>query len=291
MRNFYKKIFITGGSGYIGRCLVNKFKDKYNTFAIGRKNINLVNYDVCDLTDSIKLKNVLNKILPNVIIHCAGISSVEFCEKYPHIALEINFHGTKNLISIINQLELEVKFIFISSDYVFRGTSGNYKENDSPDPVTIYGKTKYEVEKLIQSKFSNYMICRTAAVYGYGGNSFFNFVLDNLNNKRRIEIFQDNFFTPTQITNLLEVIDIIISEDICGVLHTVGSERISRFNFVRKIARRFGFDTDLIVPINKPLDSLIPYDSSLNSDKTQKLLGIKLFSVDEGLSNLKSFYY
>jgi len=286
MDNLNKKILITGGSGYIGRNLIDNLQNKYYVYSIGRRFLNLKNYFVCDITNNDNLKKIIVQIQPDVVIHCAGISNLVFCEKHPDITWEVNFEGTKNLIKTLKSFGLEVKFIFLSSDYVFNGKTGNYKEDDIPSPITVYGKVKYEIEKLIQQEFSNYTICRTANVYGNGGGSFFNFVIDNLKCNKKIEIFEDTFFTPTQINNLIEMIDLIVTKDIRGILHTVGAERINRYNFAKKIARRFNLNDNLIIPTSRPSNSLIAYDSSLNSEKTQRLLGIKFLTIDEGLKNL-----
>jgi len=286
MVNSNKKILITGGSGYVGRNLISNLQNKYNIASIGRRFLHFRNYFVCDITNIANLKKIMDQVRPNVIIHCAGISNLTFCEEHPDIAWEINFEGTKNIINLLQRFDFEIKFIFLSSDYVFSGRTGNYKEDDVPNPITVYGKVKYEIEKLVQFKFSNYAICRTASLYGNGGSNFFTFVINSLKCNKKIEIFDDTFFTPTQINSLIKIIDLIMIKDIKCTLHTVGQERLNRYNFAKKIAKRFNLNNNLIIPINKTPNSLIAYDSSLNSEKTQILLGMKFLTVNEGLANL-----
>lgn len=283
------KILITGSCGFIGSNLLEYLNNKnFNVFGIDVKDKKEKKYFNIDLTNANQTKKIIDKIKPDVIIHTVGLSSLKACDENPALAQKINVVTTKNIADTLKNKSC--KLIFISSDYVFAGTKGNYKENDLKKPQTVYGKNKLEAENYIQKNLTDYTICRTANVYGNGGGNFFNFILENLEKKQKLFIYQDTFFTPTHINDLLKSFEIIIHNDLKGIYHLIGSSKESRYTFSQKIAKYFNQDKKLIIPINKPKDDPASLDCSLNNKFAAKILKYRFLSTDTALKKTKIFF-
>ncbi len=232
-----------------------------------------------DITNPLELSQVIEEIKPDIIIHAAGFSNLRLSEQSPDTAYKINAIGTKNIVDAITS---KTKLIYLSSDYVFDGAKGNYRETDYPYPKTVYGKTKLEAETYIKAHLDNYIIIRTANVYGRGGN-FFNFLLSELDQNKPIEAFSDTYYTPTYIDYLIDCIKKLLEKDYKGTIHIVGKEAVSRYEFALKMARVLNKDTELIRSVSQPKDGFIATNSSLNSDLSDKILGNYCPTIEKSL--------
>lgn len=278
------KILITGSQGYLGKNLVAYSKDlKYNVFGLDITEIKKKNYQKIDITRKKELEKTIKKIKPEVIIHLAALHNLKACQTEPKKSYAINCQSVKDIVYIIKKNKLNTKLIFLSSDYVFRGDQGHYTEADQPDPQTVYGQNKFEAEQAIIKNLKNYLIIRTAAIFGRGGNNFFNFIVDSLKYNHEIEVYNDTFFTPTYIDDLLKTIDIIIKYNHIGILHVAGNSIESRYTFAKKIAKYLGEDIQLIQPVKSPKDQIILTNSTLANSATQIKLGIKFLDTDSAL--------
>jgi len=287
MENMKRTILIIGNAGYIGGFLYKYYLSHphFQVFGIDIRNIKNGNQVMGDITDVDLMQREIENIKPQVLINCAAISNLDFCEKQKDIAMSINYGGNKNIIDAIKNNK-EVKYIFLSSDYVFDGIKGNFSEDDLPTPKTYYGFTKLKSEDYIKQNLNNYAICRSANVYGFGGK-FFTFVSNNLHKNKAIEVFKDTYYNPTYIGSLINMIDYIITNDLRGIFHTVGSSVESRYSFALKVAEIFKADRNLIIPIKKPDNFLIAHNSSLNINKTRsKLKDVDFLGTDVGLNEV-----
>lgn len=287
------KILITGIGGYVGSNLKKYFKTKgFDVYGLTSKETQEEKIYQVDITDPKKVFTIFNYIKPDIVIHTVALKSLNECEKNHELAMKINLETTKNIVQFVNNMDYSVKMVYFSSDYVFYGDKGNYKENDKVNPQTIYGKTKVLSENYITEYLENYIICRTANIYGRGGN-FFDFILKSLNQHKMTDVFDDVFYSPTYIDYLLDSLMRLIEIDFKGIIHIAGNERISRYNFALKMANSLGEDKNLIRPI-KGAGNLIANDSSLNCEYIRKLLQNYLPSVDNSLNycfgNLRSPY-
>jgi len=217
-------VLITGGDGYVGSNLKKIFEDNgFDVFVGGLKKYKKDKYKQLDITDKKNVQSVLKEIKPDVLIHAAALSSLKKCNEDPELANEINFEGTKNIVDSIIENKLKTKLIFFSSDYVFEGDKGNYREEDKLKPTTVYGKTKVLAEKYIRNNTKNHIILRTANIFGKGGN-FFNFILTSLNNNEKIDVYSNVYFTPTYIDFLAYGILKLIEADYVGIIHIAGKD-------------------------------------------------------------------
>ena len=300
-----KTILITGASGFIGGYLVSKLKYKYRIIGT---DIDKSSYNKCeyfynnDITDKYKINEIFNNHKIDYVIHTAAEKSLINCENNKKRAYEVNYLASEVLYNICK--ERNVKFIFISSDQVFDGSTGNYNENAETNPINYYGKLKKLFEDRIKND-ENISICRTALTFGEipkNQQSYFEQIKKNdhlvvqsyivqhviykLLNKEEIILPQNEYINPTSIELLYNQISKVIETNATGILHCCGGEKISRYEFGKKIAMIFKLDDSFIKP-NNSNDKLRPKDVSLNIDHSSSLLGISFLDIDMMLNSLK----
>jgi dTDP-4-dehydrorhamnose reductase len=276
------KILITGAEGYVGSNLKSFLRSAgYDVYGIDLKKVSDEKTFQLDITDLQRVFRVLNSIKPDVAIHTAALSSLNECERNPQLAMKVNVETTKNICDAINKINPASKLVFLSSDYVFDGERGQYCEDDLAEPKTVYGRTKLLAETVVKENMENYIICRTANVYGKGGN-FFNFVLHALQDDRSIDVFDDVFYTPTFIDYLLDSLKALLELNFNGVVHIAGREKLSRYTFALKMAETLGKTKELVKPV-KAVGQLVAKDSSLNCEYSRKLLSNPWPTAEESL--------
>jgi dTDP-4-dehydrorhamnose reductase len=243
---------------------------------------------VIDITEKERTLESIAGAAPNVVVHTAAETNVECCETERDLARKVNVGGTANVASACSKIG--AKLILVSTDYVFDGNKGNYVETDEPNPISFYGLTKLEAER-IASTSPKCLTIRTSVLYGWhpAKLNFATWVLKGLREGRAFKVVNDHINSPTFADNLAVAIRKAIEHDTQGILHVAGSERISRFGFARKVAKQFDLDGSLLSPVMmKDLKWIArrPRDSSLNVGKAEKELGIELLGVDRGLEEM-----
>ena len=272
------RVLVTGGLGYIGKFICSCLKNKYDIVSTDcRKPEHIAEkFEYLDITDERQVKRQLLSIKPDTIIHLAGIKDLNFSQKNKELTYNINVCGTNNLISVCK--DTGAKMIFLSTDYVFDGQKGMYKEEDAVNPQTYYGFTKVEAEKSISESLDNYVIIRTGGVFGsYDGamSPLFSWLLDNLKAVKPVDAYTDVYNTPTPLEILGEGMDKVIKTKSTGLFHIAGPKKINRSDFFKKIAKHFGFDQALIRPVKNDSTCqsfLRPRDISLDSNKARMAL-------------------
>lgn len=277
-----KKILITGGNGYIGSNLVEFFDSVYNVHSLDLTSSKKAKFYPADIVSYTKVWDVLSSVRPDIVIHTAGVSSLAGCEKNPDEAYKVNVNGTRNIIKAINSVDKNIKLLFMSSDYVFSGEEGNYKEKDKSSPKTVYGMHKIKSEGDIMSSLKSFIIVRSANVYGRGGN-FFNFLVNNLQKNITDGYFCDTFYTPTYIDYLTSSIQELVQNDYKGVIHIAGKERLSRYSFALKVAQALGKSSKLLKKSNQPKSGSIAKDSSLDSSYSRTVLTNHFPTIEQSL--------
>tara|TARA_Y100001934_G_C12333575_1_gene766418 strand:- start:80 stop:970 length:891 start_codon:yes stop_codon:yes gene_type:complete len=294
--NEKSRVLIIGASGRIGKEIYKIFnvESNKNSFDIfGTFHNNPVNeFEKIDITNIDSVKNVINKIKPNIIIHTAGLIHPLACEENKELAWEINVIGTKNILDCSR--EFKSKLVYISTDYVFDGKNNPYDELDQPNPLNCYGQTKFESEKLISS-LDDYLIIRTAWINDVEKNSssFIMQLINSLKNDKSFIVPYDQFGSPTIPSNLSEIIYELIQQNKKGIFHVTGTTYISRFDFALKIAESFSLDKTLIQKVStNDLNQKIsrPLEINLNLKKLKSSINTKILSLDEQLDYLKNSY-
>ena len=284
-----QRIIVTGSSGLLGRSLLRLLRDDYEVTGIDREGGVNPSDLVVDLSQKAPTVASIVRIAPRVLVHTGAQTDVDLCESDRGLAKRANVDGTANVAE--GCAKVGAKLIFISTDYVFDGERGNYRESDQPNPIDFYGVTKLEAEQ-IAATLSNSLIIRTSVLYGWHPDklNFATWILKGLSEHQSLRIVKDHINSPTFSDNLAVAIRVAIERNIRGVLHVAGSERISRFDFARRIARQFDLDERLLVPVKMSDLNWIakrPRDSSLYVGKAEKELGIELFGVERGLEEMR----
>lgn len=286
-----KVIGVTGASGLLGSNIVkaaensNKVVPTHNTRPLFTNSIKL------DVTDREEVFRVIIKLKPDVFVHTAAETNVDKCEVEKEKAWKVNSQGTKNIAEACNTIG--AKLIYISTDYIFDGDKGFYREDDEAKPVNYYGLTKLKGESFVSEISKDYVIARASVIYGWHPwkVNFATWVIESLRHGKQISIVDDHYNSPTLANNLAEALVEIIERDLSGVYHTAGSQRINRHVFAVKIAETFGLDSGLIKPVKmRELKSWIaqrPRDSSLCLNKAQKKMKTKFLNVQESLNLMK----
>ncbi len=281
------KYFITGGSGLLGERLATVSKENDELTLVHNSNPT-ENSVKCDITNEEEVKKIVSKENPDVIIHCAAMTNVDLCEDEIDLAYKINGDGTGYLAKAAE--ENDAKIIYVSTDFVFDGNLGYYKEDEKVNPLGIYAKSKYDGEVQLQKYSSNWAIARVSVLYGWHKRAnFTTWVIDQLRQKNEINIVTDQINSPTLADNAAEAMFEIARQDKNGIFHTAGNDAINRYDFTRKIADAFDLDDSLINPTTSEKfvqKAPRPRDSSLNVNKVEKELGMKMETCSESLKRM-----
>jgi dTDP-4-dehydrorhamnose reductase len=288
-----KRIFITGGSGFLGWHVIHELAGKYELWSAAHTSplpdISKINHVQIDFKNTDSLKGVIKKIAPEVVIHMAALSNTGRCEEDPDLARRINVDLTREILSEIDP-SLGTRMIYISTDLVFDGSKGFYREYDEPNPTMVYSQTKLESEHLVQAKGGNYVILRLALMYGKGspGHDSFLSWLEKGILTGSVVLFTDEYRTPLYVRDAASAISALVESDFSGILHLGGSLRCSRYEFGLEFAKQKDLSPDVIT--GKNLKSAFlkihrPPDVSLDSSLAKKVLGIHPCSFREGISD------
>jgi dTDP-4-dehydrorhamnose reductase len=288
-------ILITGSNGLLGQKLVTDFHPHYKVIACDLHPESFLSfpnlsYESLDITNRRQLGFHLSFYHPQVIINAAAYTDVDGCEIHKDKAWAVNVGGVGNLVSFSK--EQKIKLIQLSTDYIFNGEDGPYSEEDSPDPINFYGETKLESEKIIKESGIDLLIVRTNVLYGFGKNvkpNFLLWLLDKLSQNEKIQIVTDQFNNPTLADNLSLCILEMVRKNVSGTYHLAGSEYLSRYDFAIKVADKFNFDKDNILPAKTDLlqqKAKRPYKGGLKIDKAKSILETELLNVDQSLDYL-----
>jgi dTDP-4-dehydrorhamnose reductase len=221
------KVFVTGGSGHLGRVLVNYLQKDHKVFAPNRKE--------CDILNTHDLFETIKYFEPDVIIHLAAFVDTFGCEENKIGALNINVLGTLNMVEVC--LHLNCKFVYVSSEYVFGGTKGNYTTDDKLDPINVYGKTKAAAEYIV-SVLPNHQIIRAPFI-----------------KQVYPKVFTDQYCSRYFLHEVVEKISNNIFNNPDKLVH-IASERMSLYDLYIK----HGIKAE---PTTMPKNQIIPKDTSL----------------------------
>ena len=283
------RILITGAFGQLGHSLqsILSKKSNYELICTGRKVKKGQEGIPLDIRNQVALKELINTTAPDVIINLAAMTNVDACELNPKLAGEINVAGLEHICD-----SFKGKIIHLSTDYVFDGTSGPYKEDDPLNPISIYGKTKLASEHILLEKNIKNLVIRGNVLYDYSPNtsaSFLNWVVFSLKSNQEIKVVEDQFNNPTWTRSMSDIIELSIENDLEGILHWGDSVHISRYEFAKLIAKKFSLNDSLIKPVltselNQPARR--PLQSGLSTEKLVNMLDIIPPSIDDCLDEI-----
>ena len=283
---------VCGASGLVGFQLCNLF-DKLNIDYYGTYNSRKI-----DKTNMIKVNffnpEEIEELLTSKKIKCCIFSIVErvtdTCENDWNAIKNTNINMVNTVSYLCNKLD--IKFIHISTDYVFDGKSGPYNEDDPLNPISIYGKTKLASEHILLEEDTKHLVIRGNVLYDYSPHtsaSFLNWVVSSLKGNQEIKVVEDQFNNPTWTRSMSDIIELSIENDLEGIIHWGDSEHISRFEFAKLIAKKFSLNDSLIKPVltselNQPARR--PLQSGLSTEKLVNMLDIIPPSIEDCLDEI-----
>ena len=268
-----KKLLITGGSGFLGWNLCKNAKESWDVFGtVFSHNIDIpgCNKISVNLTDLSTLKKTFKEIKPDAVIHTAAESQPNTCQTNPDESYRINVESSVNIAGLC--ADSNIPFVFTSTDLVFDGLNPPYSEEDTVSPVSIYGEQKVQAEIEILKLYPKAAICRMPLMFGDSSpasDSFLQPIVSNLKNNNPITLFTDEYRTPANAYRTAGGLLWAI-ENVGGIIHLGGKERISRYKFGIKVAEYCGYDKSLIKPILQKdiqMPAPRPPDVSLDSSK------------------------
>ena len=167
-----KRVLITGANGLLGRSIISGNENRFELLATGKQKSPTTDtdnlYAPLDILDSNQCDKVFSKYKPDYVIHAAAMTNVDKCEEDSYACNLVNVDGTNNILKACEKYGSHL--IFISTDFIFDGNHGSYSENSKPNPISIYGMSKWNAEKLIRASTIDSSIVRTSVVMGYFEN-------------------------------------------------------------------------------------------------------------------------
>ncbi|MFN0159375.1 MAG: dTDP-4-dehydrorhamnose reductase [Bacteroidota bacterium] len=294
-----KRILLVGSNGLLGQKLTEVLTrgSAYYLVLASRSEKSVrpllsAEYVQLDVTSRKDVKHLVWNAEPDIIINASAMTNVDACELERELAWKINVDGMDNIID--GAKRNDTRIIHVSTDYIFDGKSGPYSENDRPEPLNYYGKSKLASENSLRTSGLPHMIARTIVLYGYGSGVKSNFALwliGQLEQKLPVRVVDDQFGNPTLVDDLAYGIVSAIELGRTGVYNIAGREIISRYEFALRLARVFDFDERLITPIQTSQlkqPAVRPLKSGLITLKAELELGIKPSTVEDGLKILKN---
>lgn len=285
------RMLITGATGLLGPAIIYELSKKYDIIGLYNKNAlksQLCTFKRVDLTKKYELKDALTNINPDIIIHAAALTNVDLCEENATLAELINVGATDIITEYC--IKLNIPLVYISTDYVFDGKTGNYSETSKPNPINHYGLTKYKGEQKVQ-KHKRSLILRTS-IYGWNITNkkcFAERVIESLKSCK--PVYGTDQINSMIFTNYLaKIIELLLSANKTGIYNVVSYESKSKYNFAIKISEIFGFSKGCIKHADNTLTTLAkrPQKTDLSVRKVEDTLNIKLPDCATSLEYMKN---
>ena len=282
------KVLVTGSAGLVGRQVVKDLSNSHQVFSCYNESKPEYGDSVkMDLKNREMISSILTEKKPDIVIHLGAMTGVDLCEKEKTSASEINTKATEIIAKECSKLNSFL--VYVSTDYVFDGNLGMYKEDDITNPLGFYGESKLEGEKVVQNFSTNWCIARTSTPFGLHPTkkSFPMWVIENLQKQKQIDILIDQFTSPTYIPNLSRMLIEISERRITGIIHAAGASKISRYQMASMISDKLNLDGTLLkqISINKmKWVARRPKDSSLDVSRASSILNEKPQKIDQSLN-------
>ena len=269
------KILIIG-DGFIGYNLYKYFYIKYNTF--------ITTKTILDVTDNNNVYQFLKNHNFTHIIYAAGIKNTKLCEEQKAATIEVNALA---ILRILRQIQPNIRFIYISTDYVFDGLKGLYTELDQTNPSTFYGKSKVIGESLALYLHENTTVVRTSGVYGKM-SPWMNWLISELDQHHTIQCYTNVINSPTYALNLAEMIDDVCMHNSYNGIINLNGPALNRYELYLSVAKQYNKNTDLLIPTNDTLSSF-PKNISLDNSKYVSITNKLPNNITNGLHRLLDY--
>lgn len=257
------KVLVTGVKGQLGYDVANEL-EKRGTEVIG------VDVDEMDITDEAAVQRVIRGAAPDAVIHCAAYTAVDAAEDNEEMCRRVNTDGTRYIAGVCK--ELDIKMLYISTDYVFDGQGTRpWEPDDERNPLSVYGQTKYEGELAVQNMLDKYFIVRITWTFGVNGKNFVKTMLRLAETNSRITVVNDQYGSPTATADLAVLLSDMIATEKYGVYHATNEGICTWYEFTCEIFRQAGIDVE-VVPVTTAeynAKAKRPANSRMSKDKLE----------------------
>ena len=287
-----ENLLVIGGSGLLGGKVAALASKAFQVVATHRgtaskiHGVEFVELRKERVEDGLAL---VRKTKPAAIVDTAALHNVDKCEEERDLAWRVNAGATGALARVAT--DVGARYLFVSTDFVFDGSKGRYREQDVPRPVNYYGETKLAGEHAVLAASANNLVVRPSVVYGWDDTrlNFATWVLTSVRDAKPINVVTDWIGSPTLADGLAVGILRLLAVPDGGLYHIAGTDAMSRYDFAMRLAKAFGLDTAHIKPSSSAdlkMKAPRPPDSSLSSAKAKRQR-IALLSADEGIAAMK----
>ncbi len=291
-----KKILITGANGFLGQHLVNLLLQKgYAVIAVAKGENRLpftdsssFRYYNADITNDFLINSILEKETPHTVVHAAAMTQVDECQLNQPECETVNVQATAQLL--LSAEACSRHFIYVSTDFVFDGEKGDYKEEDDMNPISWYGFTKVRAEGIVETSEIPFAIVRTCLVYGntISGTrkNIITWVKESLEQGKQIKVVADQWRTPTYVEDLAKGILLIIEKNATGTFHISGKDKLTPYDMAIQTAAFCKLNASLIEKVDAnsfTQPAKRPPKTGFNISKAKTELGYEPISFVEGL--------
>jgi dTDP-4-dehydrorhamnose reductase len=280
------KILITGSSGMLAKDIINELANNVRVIIHGvdlieNPNPNIHKQHTIDLSNIKKVEELINNIDPDIIIHTAAIVNLGVCEEDFNLAAKVHIDSSRVLA------KSKARLIYISTDSIFNGETGNYNEENIPDPLNNYARTKYLGELAIQSNNINHVVVRTN-IFGFNNplkGSLCEWAIRSFNNNEKISGYSDVIFNAIYTKHLAVILVNLALNDFKGVLNIASNDFVTKYDFVKYLSAKFDVpNTEIGISEMSNMKIKRPLNTTLNVDKAYQLFEIP--SIYEGIDQL-----
>lgn len=288
-----KRLLITGGSGLLALNWACAMRDTWDvTLGTHQHSVALAGASAQPLVldDPAQLRAQLEKISPDLVVHTAGLTSVDRCELFPALAHQANVEIAKNVAQAAGAQGAAL--VHVSTDHLFSGRQSLCTEAEPPQPVNHYGRTKALAETAVMQVNPAALVVRTN-FFGWGHatrQSFTDWLIYNLRAGKELPLFDNVFFTPILADALALAAHELVEKGASGVFNLVGDQRLSKYEFARILAQDFSLPEDLLLRHSFDGSELVaarPHDMSLDNRKAREALGRDIGGVPQFLAALR----
>ena len=287
------RILITGAGGLLGSAVASAASNGNEVYAAFNQHPPASGTPVkLDLLDRSEIAAAVEKTRPEAVVHAAALTDVDRCERERELAEKVNHEATAVLSESARRAGAH--FLYVSTDYVFDGDRGSYKEEDKVNPISFYGSTKLRGEQSAEASGAEFCIARASVIYGArqaaGKVNFALWLIESLRKGERVKVLKDQYVSPTLNLSFARMIMEVLERRETGTFHMAGASRVSRYDFAVALADGFGLDSSLVEPVNMDEMKWVakrPRDSSLDVSKAASLLSEKPLLLQDALLELK----
>jgi dTDP-4-dehydrorhamnose reductase len=234
------KILLLGHKGMLGSDLFLKLNMGYEVVGLDKEEIDIVSASECE--------EAIKEIKPDIVINAAAYTNVDGCETAKDECFAVNAEAIKNIAGACR--DKNIRIVHFSTDYVFDGTAKQpYKEDHQCNPINTYGASKMAGERYLQALSENYILIRTAWLYGVNGKNFVQTILEKVKTTKKLTVVDDQTGSPTYTKDLATAVDLLITQNAKGIFHITNRGNCSWYQFAVKILQEAGIHDIDVTPI------------------------------------------